>query len=195
MSVPIYIPDIIGECVKATEKVVLPKLVMANRDIAALNYQFGHPKEIDINLFQMGGAPEFSYLKYPMVWLVTDFAEQKGGQVDFYEVTRLRIIIATMTRGTMKGYERLAQIFKPILYPIYNELLNQISSHPAVHTQSVATLQHTKWDRYYWGSQPMSQNAMNDYLDAIEIENLTLQINNQYCTPPSPTNGVRRLIK
>jgi hypothetical protein len=48
----------------------------------------------------------------------------------------------------------------------------------------VDVLVHKKTDRSYWGTQQAGgagKNMLNDFVDAIEIENLELQINYKNC--------------
>jgi hypothetical protein len=39
---------------------------------------------------------------------------------------------------------------------------------------------HTKTDRYFWGADDDTKNVFNDFIDAIEIENLELKVKNQF---------------
>jgi hypothetical protein len=42
-----------------------------------------------------------------------------------------------------------------------------------------------KYDRYYWGTQVADKNILNDYIDAIEVESISLSLSNNICSPLS----------
>ncbi len=146
-------------------------------NIIGINYQFGHLKEIIATMKEWEGSPNYRYQKYPLIALMLDFPEQmgvKGGNLG--DVT-LQIVIAYATDPNYKAAERYERNFKPILLPIYYELLEQINANGAFTVQSAKTIQHTKYDRPYWGVGGLSDthgNVFNDYIDAIEIANMKL---------------------
>lgn len=184
---PIYIVDIIGECVRKTNDAVIDKLTKANSSIAQLNYQFGFIYELLETMVQWDKSQTLDYLKYPLVWLVTDFDENRGNNgADFYATVNLNIIIANFTQREYKAYERMDVNYRPILYPIYYELLHQLAKHPSISVQDEIQIPHTKTDRYFWGKNHLANN-LNDSVDAIEIQNLQLKINFKTCENPKPT--------
>lgn len=144
-----------------------------------VNYLYGHPIEIISQLQEMSkGANKAN--RFPVVCLFQDFDEKKGaGQLT--EVS-LNIIIANMTKPDYVAPQRYAKNFKPYLYPIYDELLYQISNTFAVADMSM--IEHTKTDRLFWGKSALygnEGNTFNDFLDAIELTNLKLSLNQINC--------------
>lgn len=190
MSQPLYIVDIIGEVVAATAAVVLDDikaneaLALSDSNIVTINYQKGHKIELIERLLQMGKAQDFAAQKYPLVYLVQDFDERRGRDTGIYAEAQLSIIIAHHTQKTHLVDDRYAKVFKPVLYPIYYELLNQLSKHKLIANADPEAIEHTKTDRLYWGKQSAGGNdglALTDVLDAIEIQDLQLKFYYKTC--------------
>jgi len=157
---PVYIVDIIGECVS---KIVISGI--------AVKYTYGRQVQI---LEELQRVNNNSKLKYPLIALYQDFPENRGGRTGYYaEVIIPRIVISCLTVSTDPVPKRYEQTFKPILYPIYYEFLNQISKHGGITQMEVDSIKHIKWDRP--GTQPAG-TGQNEYTDSIEIKNLTLTI-------------------
>lgn len=185
---PVYIVDIIGECVAAAMNSQLQYIqtqemqLFGQSSITTIDYQYGHIQELLETLFQMTKSPEEYLKKYPLVYLVQDFEEERG-TTGYYADVRLNIIIAHSTVNTYKITDRMRLVFKPVLYPIYYALLDAMANHPSILQGAEESIPHRKTDRSYWGSNKIdgNQNVLNDYVDAIELENLNLKINYSYC--------------
>jgi len=185
-KMPVYIVDIIGECVKRTNDVIIDQLHAMNTSIDQINYQYGHMLELTETLNQWDKTGQGN-LKYPLVWLVTDFTEARGATQDLYATVNLNIVIAHFSNNTDKAFERKTKVFEPVLYPIYYELMFQLSKHRLILVQDENQIPHNKTDRYYWGRVQVG-NTLNDYVDAIDIENLNLKILFKNCNP-EPTKS------
>jgi hypothetical protein len=108
-----------------------------------------------------------------------DFEEVRGQEAGVYCEARLRIIIAHQTVNTYKEQDRETNVFRPVLYPIYYELIRQLSLHPQIMPVNENRVPHSKWDRSYWGTRQQGdgeKNMLNDYVDAIDIDNLRVKI-------------------
>lgn len=192
---PVYVTDIVGEVVTNTQNAVIDKetgqtllqYIIANETavqgsaspIQQLNFQFGHYNELIETLFQYNQSQEERYNKYPLVWLRTDFRERRGQEIGTYAEVFLNIVICHATQQTLKSTERLTNVFKPVLYPIYYELLNQLYLHPMTIAYDGSLMSHDKYDRYYWGTSKVGKTT--DYVDAIEIDNLAIKLNFSNC--------------
>jgi len=142
-----------------------------------INYQYGYLMELQNTLKEYSKTIEFSAKKYPLVWLVQPFTinRKDGG---YYGDTTLRIFIIQESEKGLKASERMQQTFKPVLYPIYRELINQILNAGNIFDGLMGdNLQHNVTDRYYWGED--QQNIINDVFDCMEISNLKLKISNK----------------
>lgn len=164
---PVYVTDIIGEVISAADAVLFPLLGKH------INYTYGRSVQVLRKLQDLTESVKVAdrASKYPLIALIQDFPERRGGEY-YGTVTFPRIIIATLTNSNDDPPKRYDQTFKPILYPIYYEFIRQLSRHKEiVGSEDPNTIIHTKWDRP--GTQQAGGN-FNDYLDAIDITDLQL---------------------
>lgn len=182
----IFIVDIIDEVVQATSDKVL-SIIKANEaavlgaasPMQSLSYSYGHYNELTEELIQEDQSQEERFNKYPRIWLRTDFRERRGQQPGIYAEVFLNVIIMHHTDRNYKSTQRKANVFEPVLYPIYYEFVNQLYQHPLIHVISDEMIPHDKYDRYYWGNT--KQGKTNDFVDGIELDNLQLKINFENC--------------
>jgi len=189
---PVYIVDIVEAIVAKVRANVLAKIianetaVLGQSGITTINYQYGHFRELLETLAQWDANVTLRAQKYPLVYLVTDFKEKRGRQAGVYADTNLRVIVCHQTDPTYKSTDRKAKVFAPVLYPIYLELIEQFAKSDMTMAGSADLVLHDKTDRYYWGTSTMGGNvatSLNDYVDAIEIENLQAKFDYQPCFP------------
>lgn len=184
MSYPVYIVDEFATIASKVNTAVIAQLQVFNSSFVAVNYQYGHPLEIIKTLGEWVGSQTYEPQRYPLIALFQDFQEVKDGLPGIDSTVTIHLIIANQTQPNYKAAERYANNFKPILYPVYKELLKQINYSKAFMTKGEDNLSHTKIDRLYWGNQGLygnSANIFNDYLDVIEITNLKLKVNQKFC--------------
>ncbi|MHB9057113.1 MAG: hypothetical protein ACYC2P_13365 [Paludibacteraceae bacterium] len=180
---PVYIVDEIGLAVAQVSANLLAQLQAFDATITGVHYQYGHPIEIIETLKQMDEAKAYKFSRYPFVGLFQDFPEDVG-EVGFNGEVTLHMIIARFTTPTYKAAQRYEFNFKPVLYPIYFELLKQLNFSKAFQSYTESTIQHTKIDRLYWGREGLYKNEgniFNDFLDCIEIRNLKLKTYLKIC--------------
>jgi len=173
MSSPVVV-DLIGLCVIETAKAMY-------MDSAAINYMHGHPREITESLTEMTKNPTASAGKYPLIALFQDFEEPREG--DFINL-RLNMIIATLTDRNYKSAERYAVNFKPLLYPIYDRFIYDLSRSGYFQESSERDIKVTKIDRLFWGRNGLygsESNIFNDYIDCIELKDLKLKLKLKKC--------------
>lgn len=184
----IPVVDIFAIIVDKVRTELLPSLQSYDANIETINYQFGHPLEIVETLSQYDKDPAKRKKKFPLIMLVQDFPEVYNGgeELPFPEVT-LRIIIAYHTKAEYKAAVRYEKTFKPVLYPILKEFMRQIEQTNYFYISDIDDTTFTKTDRLYWGKEALYGNTANiagSYLDAIEISNFKLRINQPYCKFP-----------
>ncbi len=166
---PVYIVEEVAAVVTATAtKLGLP-----------VYYFFGHLREITLRLQELTNSTTQKGKMFPAVILFTDIPVRVGQPMGFYGQANLNLIIANWTEQKYTSTERLEKVFKPILYPIKKEFLNQFYKH--INFTFPGELQYTEIDRYYYGSTIENKNVFNDYVDCIEIQNLQVTINNKTC--------------
>lgn len=184
----IPVVKIIGEIINLVNSKIIATLSAFDPFIVKINYQYGHPSEILETLLQYDRDPDLRKEKFPLVMLVQDFQERIAGNPgDPYPKVSLRIIIAYHTIHTYKAEQRYANTFEPVLYPIYQALINELVTTQYIREQFPQDIAHVKTDRLYWGKEGVygnEGNIANSYLDAIEITGLQLTINTPFCKFP-----------
>lgn len=147
-------------------------------------YLYGHPLDINNVLTQKSNNAEFKYKKYPLIALVQDFTETHGSFPYFYTASP-KILIVHSTQQAYNSEQRYENVFKTILYPIYNKLIQNLLDSRLIDNSIIEQLPHKKTDRLYWGKAGIQGNErkiFNDFLDAIEIDFTDLKIIRQITT-------------
>lgn len=141
-------------------------------------YMYGHPKEITNRLQELSNSTTQKDKKFPLVILFTDITITHDTP-GFYGSALLRMLVCNITEPTYISEKRTEVNFKPVLHPIKEELLNQLERHQQFTFQDELTYRET--DMYYYGSQINDKNIFNDYIDAIELSNIKINIKNKIC--------------
>jgi hypothetical protein len=121
---PVYIVDIIGTVVSDTD-------VSLKEDPASyltlsgktLNYIYGDNDEINKQMQLLSQGTNSKAKRFPLIALILPLKIKDG---ELWEVPNMKIVIATETNADLLFPDRYKQSFKPILYPIYYELMEQL---------------------------------------------------------------------
>lgn len=135
-------------------------------------YLHGHPLEIIDILSRKDKSQNWKYRKYPLVILLQDFEETKGLNPSWSMQVSPRILIVNQTKRNYSSELRYQHNFKPILYPIYELLLEAIAEIGYFGVSAADEIDHRKFDRLFWGREGLygnRSNVFNDYMDAIDI--------------------------
>lgn len=172
---------------KVSDK-ILTQLQAKNDTITAVHYLYGHPLEIVNTLTELDSGGSTVYDKYP---LVAFFLDSKMSRKDRTMFGSQRVHLAIINEcfdatGNEVAKERDTNNFIPVLSPIYMELIRQIALRGDlfVGVGGESSILHDVTFRYYWGKNGLwgnDKNIFNDRVDAIEIEDLELKINLNYC--------------
>lgn len=175
----LFIVDVIGAVAASAGAIVLPKLQVYDPSITGVYYEYGHTKEILQTLYQKE-TPEFQDTKYPLIALLQDFTEDRGTQPGIYCETDLTLLFCFHSDPAYKSKERYEKTFKPVLYPIYLEFIEQlkVAGIAMFETQEVP---HKKTDHPFYGADGAKKNAGNDFLDVIELSELKLKLYQKNC--------------
>lgn len=176
---------IMGEIVGKVNTKLMPSLSTltidgVNRGIVNVNYLYGPFEEIVKQLTQWTASDTYEPKKYPLVAVIQPFNEVSGAEIGIAAVDDLEIIIATGTIAEAYTPTRYDVNFYPVLYPIYDELRNQIDLDPRTLTKGVDLIPHTKIDWPYWDAGK-GTNPFNDRLDVVEIKNMKLKVRLKNC--------------
>lgn len=178
IKVKTYIEDDMATIVSRVSTALTTKLKLTDPKIQGVWYEFGTRLEIIETLSQKSGNDIYKFRKYPLVCLFTDISYSLGNNANDTAELKLNMAIIYGTKATFKAKDRLEKNFKPIIMPIYDELLRQISLDGKMFLNASATvnIRHTTQRKYYWGTQPIDgANVFNDFVDGLEIDNLELK--------------------
>ena len=143
-------------------------------------YMYGHPLEIINTLSMKDNHDVQKYNKYPLIALFQDFDETMGEhQAVRSSVENLNMIIAVNTKPDYTAESRYDNTFRTVLYPLYDLLIKHIVKCKWFHNVDPGLVPHTKIDRLYWGRSGLYSNEgniFNDSIDAIEVQNLHLNL-------------------
>ena len=182
------IPDLFRSTVASVSTKLLPKLQAYDGGIQLIQFMHGHYEEVKQILKQFTENETLNNKKFPLVVLLHDYPI-KMGQTGIYGEGEFHLLICTTTDPTFNSDDRYAKTFNPVLTPIYKELMHQIAKNGIYFlTQGEGQIQHTMIERLYWGRSGVYgnvSNIFNDWIDCIEITNLSLKINNVHCQPGS----------
>lgn len=195
MTNPVYIVDIFGDIINRVKNDVLNTIqtneanALGRTLINTIDYQFGHILELIQTLSQKDKSPTSRVLKYPLIWLITDFTEVRGQQPGVYAELPAQLAIIHQTKDLYKAMDREMKVFRPVLYPIYYSLMDHIADHPSILQGSPDLVPHRKTNHYFLGSDRITiqgkntgtGNTLADYVDAIEIDRMQLKFNYNTC--------------
>lgn len=139
-------------------------------------YMYGHRLEISNRLLEKDKDRVYKYQKYPLIALRMDIPEPYIGGMYNY---RLNIAILTLTEKEYNAEQRMTNVIKPVLAPLYDRFVKELW-HVGLFTwtgdQRIPP--HTPIIRPYWGTAQAEGNVkhiFNDPLDAIELINLEIK--------------------
>ena len=143
-------------------------------------YMYGHILDVLKRLTVKDTDSTEKFKKYPLIVLIQDFEEQSVGRGIFeYELPEIKVVIVTDTDPNYTSDLRYTKTLKPILYPIWWNLLTSIVKSDYFDITSEDDIEKSKFDRVYWGRETIygvDGSALNDHLDAIEIRFKNLKV-------------------
>lgn len=154
---PIYIVDIIKEVVESMTTELRPV------------YIYGKNPQIADELNKLTSSKS---KKFPLLAVYMPFDERFGITSYYCEVTFPKISICNLTTSTDSPEDRYINVYKPVLYPVFNDFLEKLSWHRQVLTKDKNEFSYTKRDV----QSLVPSSAVNDFIDAIEIYNLKTNI-------------------
>jgi hypothetical protein len=188
ITIQLPIVEIIRQAVEKVRAKLLPDLQAADPDIETVHFEHGPWDEIIETLQQYDKSETLRYSKYPLIALVHDFPEERGNAGGKYGEANLMIVIAHHTNQDYKSAERYTESYLPVLYPLYGELITQLSRSPFLSNPDSTAIRHIKTDKLHWGRNTLysggadAANVLSDHIDAIELRNLRLTIKNNSCS-------------
>lgn len=145
--------------------------------LPVLNYQYGYVTELNETLNEWSKNPTDRALKFPLVWLAQPFPI-KHDSVEYFGRATVDLFIFNRTDQKLKAEKRMTNNFKPVIYPVYNELIEQLSMHPTFMMQDDSAIKHETTDRYFWDG---INSVMTDIVDWMYIKGIEIIIRNKGC--------------
>lgn len=146
-------------------------------------YTYGHRLEIANKLKAKDGLVGVKDEKYPLIALRLDTEEIMG---EGFPKQDLNLIIATITKKQYNAEQRYANVFKPILQPLYLSFIEALRESGLFTWPNLQDFPaHVKVDRPYWGTPDPEGNVKNlfdDPIDAIEIIGLKINSLDKTCS-------------
>lgn len=132
-------------------------------------YHYGIPMQINRELLakNVGSLP-----KYPAVLLRLPTSEEVSDGLFHFN---LNIAIVAYTDRNYRTKERYENVYRPILYPLYQKFLEELYKRDFMWKGEQTYPPHSKRDVPFYSTKPEDRdkdNAFSDPLDAIEIINL-----------------------
>lgn len=191
MNYPKSVPVLFGEVVtrasanlNAAGQTLLQQLQEADAAIVRINYQYGPAVELTQTLTNMRLGKDVAKERFPLVWLIEDIPVDRRNAKRFFGDVSLRVVIAYPTKDTYTSAERETATFAPILRPIYYNLLECLPKHNAFSAVDEADIPHRMTERKFMGSDTQIQNMLTDFVDAIDIQDLSLTISFKHSYTP-----------
>lgn len=161
--------------VQAVEDKYLSYLQSIDPNIEKINFIYGRPFEINKEIQEMSQGISSRFGKHPLIGLFEPISiiHPKDGTYPY--ASNVEIIIAMPTSTEKTSYEREQENVKPILMPIYKELMAQIAKRPMV------VCQNPKKDLAHRKTVIKNGRFFNDLVDCIEIKDLTVKFHFSHC--------------
>lgn len=179
----VAINDLIQTIVSRVSAVVVASLKQVDPLITGVHFEYGHYTDIQERLITYSKT-EKKHDRYPLVAL---FEDDRTAHTDgnFFGMANKKIIILTTSSNSWTRQQREERTFRPILYPIYEELLRQIWLSGYFNVWQPEQIRHDQINRPHWGDPKLYGNdgyLFTDILDGIELNNLQLQTHFATCS-------------
>lgn len=176
MNNPEYILTDVFKGLAANATVNLASVLAAISASAQVNFFYGYVTELNTTLDQLSKSAPGVVKKYPFIWLEQPYTVNRG-IANWYGSTTLRLFLVMESNVNYKAADRMQKVYKPILYPIYRELMKQIHESPVFISPGLDRIPHLKTDYYYFSDPTGKKAVFSDVVDCLCISGLKLNIN------------------
>lgn len=148
-------------------------------------FLYGHPVDITNQLSIKDESSVERYKKYPLICLLLDVKENHNVNLNFQYSCSPQILILTETDPAYISSQRTISTFKPILYPLYFNLLEAMEESGHVF-YDFSGIDHEMTPHYFWGKEGIKMRGydgliFNEYLDGIQVDFNNLKIFKNNC--------------
>jgi len=157
----------VQELILTDEMQLIADAVKAELGLPVLNYQYGYVEELNETLQQWERDPVQQPLKFPLIWFAEPFTVNHDNPQLPYGEADFELFIINKSDQNWKASDRMANNYKPVIYPIYESWKNQIVLSSAFNAMSTDFIKHKYTNRYYFGENKKS--VLNDVVDCMRI--------------------------
>lgn len=146
-----------------------------------IEFQFGDWDYISNVLQVMSTSVTTMGKRYPIVCLRSPYTELRGGKT---REVRLELLIAVNTLKDYTNEQRENTSFEEVLRPVYTLLMEEINRCEHVKAPYQGGVRHEYIENYRYGRKGVEDGdgkPFRDFIDAIEIHNLSLTIKDIDC--------------
>lgn len=121
--------------------------------------------------------------KLPLIALFTPVKENRGLK-DITSESKVSILIACSSRKDWNNEERKVYSFENVLRPIYDAFMDALNKCPQIKKNYDGSMPHVYSENYSYGrygAYTASGDAVSEPIDAINISELQITINQQIC--------------
>ncbi len=175
------IEDIMDEVVRKVNANVIDQIKNECGNIFSVQFMHGLWDEISKRLIDMGKNPQAQKHKFPLIVMFDNYPE--SGETKNKLIT-LQMFIFALTDRNYTSDEREAKVFKPVLEPIYQELLYQLARCEYFANASPERISHRKVKNKKFGKEDpygVPNTIPFEYLDAIMLQNVQLYLARNTC--------------
>lgn len=134
-------------------------------------FMYGHGIEIANRLNEIDKASGLlKFRKYPLITLILDLEERYDNRKYYCNIKPL-LLVLNITQHSIDTPERYEYNFKPIIYPLFNQLIKAVDQSGYF----LSDYTYTATDRPLLGSYREGKNILNDFIDGREV-NFNLNI-------------------
>jgi hypothetical protein len=165
----------LGKCSRLTMSALTPYFQREQINVTEINFQPGTLKEITEVLTKMGNSPtDQRYVKLPGIFPITpyDISYPRGQELRQWKGT---ILVVMSTDPNIRRLQRENLKFTPVLKPIAEEMIRQMCNNSAFHTYGFSDISYRLIEHDYW-SKEKKANVFNEYVDVLEIRDLTINL-------------------
>ena len=167
--------DIMEEIVGRVSDTLTPQLQKVDSMVNGVHFDYGYAQEIIQAIQNRSLSRSKRFSNYPLVGLIQPFRESESQVIGFDKEVNLDLFIVTGSKADIRTKERYKSKLKPVLYPIYKELVRQVGMDARIVGGGYSgTVRYVKEDHPYYPTA--NQNTLNDFLDAIIIRELRFNL-------------------
>lgn len=172
----VNIKKVFADIVSEVSASVLPALQAVDPLITGVHYEYGHYTDIQERLISYSKTSSKKQERYPLIAVFED-DKVTHTREGIYGVAGMKVLILALSNPNYTRVQRDEKTFEPILFPIYETLLDKIWQSGHFMVYSPDQIKHVQINRPHWGDPGLYKNEsylFGDVLDGIELNNLEL---------------------